>query len=321
MANDLSLDVVNQVFMMFQNNANTIIERLQPTCLKVIFSLMIIDLTLDLLFDQSDENIFLILIRKIMLYGLFITIIREYKVIINEYVLKGFIQLGNYLSLGRLGTSFEFSPTEVLSDFLVWVTPLWSVGGVFIAVLDKLGIESLPIGLCLLCLWAIGLYTMLTCTVTMAFVRFFIISSCGLLIVPFGVFKETSSMGRGILQLFLKQGVKIMLMIMVINFMATSTEFKGEISFTSLSGCIINAMIWYSIIQEVPTLVEEIFGGHLGGGSARGRGMMKVASAGTGQAFKNMGKYQGGNGLSFGQNMKLAGQSVSDSIRGIFHRK
>ena len=313
MANDLSIDVINQVFMMFQNNANTIIERLQPTCLKVIFSLMIIDLTLDLLFDQSDENIFLVLIRKIMLYGLFITIINEYKTIINEYVLKGFIQLGNYLSLGKLGTTFEYSPTEVLSDFLVWATPIWSIGGLLVASLDKLGIESIPIGLCLLCLWSMGLYIMLTCTVAMAFVRFFIISSCGLLIVPFGVFKETSSIGRGILQLFLKQGVKIMLIIMVINFMATSTEFKGDISFTSLTGCIINAMVWYAIIQEVPTLVEEIFGGHLGGAGARGRGMMKVAGASTAQSINNMGKGTSGN-LSLGQNISL-------SLRSMFNKK
>ena len=115
MANSLSLDIINEVFDLFQTNSNTLIDRLQPTCLKVIFSLMVIDLTIDLLFDQGDENIFLILIRKVMLYGLFITVIQQYKVIVNDYILKGFIQLGNYLSLGKFGTSFEISPTQIFS--------------------------------------------------------------------------------------------------------------------------------------------------------------------------------------------------------------
>ncbi|WP_177161923.1 type IV secretion system protein [uncultured Fusobacterium sp.] len=318
MANDLSLDVVNQVFEMFQNNANTLIERLQPTCLKVMFSLMVIDLIIDLLFDQGDENIFLILIRKVMLYGLFITVVQQYKVIVNDYVLKGFIQLGNYLSLGKLGTSFEFAPTQVISDFLIWVTPLWSAGGIFMAVLDKLGIESIPTGLCLLSLWAIGLYAFITCTVTMAFVRFFIISSCALLIVPFAVFKETASIGRGILQVLLKQGAKIMLMVMILNFMATSTEFKGDISFTSLTGVIIGALVWYTIIHEVPSLVDEMFGGHLGGAFGRGGGIMGVAQKQTIQSVNNIGS---GVGQSLGQNLKLAGHNISSKIREIGRKK
>lgn len=308
MADSISLDIINEVFDLFQTNSNTLIDRLQPTCLKVIFSLMVIDLTIDLLFDQGDENIFLILIRKVMFYGLFITVIQQYKVIVNDYILKGFIQLGNYLSLGKFGTSFEISPTQILANFFEWTTPFWSVGSLLMVTVDGLGIESIPTGICLLILWSACLYFIITCTVTMAFVRFFIVTGCALIIVPFAVFKETSSIGKGILQIFLKQGAKIMLMVMILNYMGDKTSFSGNLNFTNLSAVILHGMIWLAIINEVPTLVEEIFGGHLGGGFLRGnQGFGSFAGRQTGQVLNQVSR---GNNLSFKQNASLAIRSL-----------
>ena len=300
MASAMSLDVIEKTFLLFQNHSDKIIERLQQSCLKVIFSLMIIDLILEVLFDQGEENIFLILIKKIMLYGLFITVINQYKVIINDYILRGFIQLGNYLSIGRFETSFVLSPTQILANFFNWVAPFWSVSSVLMLTVDKLGIESIPTGLCLMILWVMGIYIALTCTVIMTFIRFFIVSSCALIIVPFGVLKETSSLGRGILTLLFKQGTKIMIMIMILNFMGKTTKFQGSIGFTTLSIAIVQGAIWFFCVKEIPTLAEEIFGGHLGGGGLAGSGAMKFgakeaihnfnsnhSSVSTGQAIRN----------------------------------
>ncbi len=286
MADSISLDVIETTLVLFQKQSNTIIERLQPTCINVIFSLMIIDLIIDLLFDQSEENIFLILLRKVMLYGLFLTIIIQYKVIINDYILKGFIQLGNYLSLGKMDTSFVLSPTKILSDYFGWVAPFWSVTGLIMMTVDKFGIESIPYGLCLLILAVLGIYVSITCTVVMTFIRFFVVSSCALIIVPFGVLKETSSIGRGILTLLLKQGVKIMFMVMILKFMGQKVKFEGDIGFTSLSMTFLQGAIWFFLIKEIPMIAEEVFGGHLGGGGLAGSGIMKFGAKET--ASKNI---------------------------------
>lgn len=309
MADSISLDVIETTLVLFQKQSNTIIERLQPTCINVIFSLMIIDLIIDLLFDQSEENIFLILLRKVMLYGLFLTIIIQYKVIINDYILKGFIQLGNYLSLGKMDTSFVLSPTKILSDYFGWVAPFWSVTGLIMMTVDKFGIESIPYGLCLLILAVLGIYVSITCTVVMTFIRFFVVSSCALIIVPFGVLKETSSIGRGILTLLLKQGVKIMFMVMILNFMGQKVKFEGDIGFTSLSMTFLQGAIWFFLIKEIPMIAEEVFGGHLGGGGFAGSGIMKFGAKETAHSWG-----KSGGGISPSQAVGLSARSAFSSF-------
>ena len=164
--------------------------------MNVIFSLMVIDLTLEVLFDEGEENIFLKLIKKVMLYGIFLTVIKNYYTIVNTYLLGGFIQLGNYISTGNASTTFITSPGGFLSNAMLWIGGIFSLSGLGIIALDKLGIESLPMGLMLSGLWLIGTYIAITCTVVMCFVRYFIVTSCAILILPFGVLKETSSIGK-----------------------------------------------------------------------------------------------------------------------------
>lgn len=307
MAKSVSLDFIEATMVLFQKQSDTIIERLQPTCINVIFSLMVIDLIIDLLFDQGEENIFLILLRKVMLYGLFLTIILQYKVIINDYILKGFIQLGNYLSIGKMETSFVLSPTKILANYFDWTIPFWSVSSLLMMTVDKFGIESIPTGLCLLILATLGIYVSLTCTVIMTFIRFFVVSSCALIIVPFGVLKETSSIGRDILTLLLKQGVKIMFMVMILNLMGNQIKFEGKIGFTSLSVTFLQGAIWFFLVKEIPMIAEEVFGGHLGGGGLAGSGIMKFGAKEVAHSFAKNG---GGGGISPSQAVGLSARSL-----------
>ena len=286
-------DIIETFFYIFKNNSKTIIERLQPTCLNVIFSLMVIDLTLEVLLDEGEENIFLKLIKKTMLYGIFITAIVNYHTIVNTYLLSGFIQLGNYVSTGIPSTSFITSPGGFLSDAMFWIGGIFSFGGIGVIALDKLGIETIPMGLMLTGLWLIGTYIAITCTAIMCFVRYFIVTSLAVIILPFGVLKETSNIGRNIISLFLKQGTKIMLMIIVLNFMNGYIQFEGDIVTTKVLIYICQGIIWLALMQEVPSIAEEIFGGHLGGGKMSGKGISNFAKGEVGEYYKNSKKNNG----------------------------
>ena len=266
---DLDLSFIENFLELFKNQSTVIIERLQPTCLNVIFSLMVIDLTLDMLFDQSDENIFLKFIRKIMLYGAYITFINQYDVLVNDYVLNGFIQLGNYIATGSTSTNFITSPTKLVSDILVWLFPILTTAKFGQMGLDILGIESIPIGLMGLSLFLIGLALRIAVSMIMCFAKFYIISSCGILLLPFAVFRETAQLGKGVLGMLIKQGINLMVTVLVINMMGESLKFEGKIGIITVVLYIGKIFIWYCMMNETNNIVNELFNGTIIGGFGR----------------------------------------------------
>lgn len=281
------LTFVEDFIELLKGQSELIIERLQPTCLTVIFSLMIIDLTIDLLFDQGEDNIFMKLIRKILMYGAYITFILNYKTIVNEYALKGFIQLGNYISTGQTVTTFITSPSEILGKVLKYSLPVFSAHGFANTTLDILGIESTPILSGLLVLALVGLALSVTCGMVMLFAKFYIVTSCAIILLPFAVFKETESIGKGVLQLFIKQGVNIMVMVLVLNMLGESMNFTGEITFMRLVMHIGRILIWFTLIKEIGSLTNQIFGGYMGNNTKYGGGVTSFASKQMGEMMKN----------------------------------
>lgn len=281
------LTFVEDFIELLKGQSELIIERLQPTCLTVIFSLMIIDLTIDLLFDQGEDNIFMKLIRKIFMYGAYITFILNYKTIVNEYALKGFIQLGNYISTGQTVTTFITSPSEILGKVLKYSLPVFSAHGFANTTLDFLGIESTPILSGLLVLALVGLALSVTCGMVMLFAKFYIVTSCAIILLPFAVFKETESIGKGVLQLFIKQGVNIMVMVLVLNMLGNSMNFTGEITFMRVVMHIGRILIWFTLIREIGSLTNQIFGGYMGNNTKYGSGVTSFASKQMGEMMKN----------------------------------
>ncbi len=280
------LTFVEDFIELLKGQSELIIERLQPTCLTVIFSLMIIDLTIDLLFDQGEDNIFMKLIRKILMYGAYITFILNYKTIVNEYALKGFIQLGNYISTGQTVTTFITSPSEILGKVLKYSLPVFSAHGFANTTLDILGIESTPILSGLLVLALVGLALSVTCGMVMLFAKFYIVTSCAIILLPFAVFKETESIGKGVLQLFIKQGVNIMVMVLVLNMLGSSMNFTGEITFMRVVMHIGRILIWFTLIREIGSLTNQIFGGYMNN-HKYGGGVTSFASKQMGEMMKN----------------------------------
>ena len=254
---------VENFIMILKNQSGLIIDRFQPTCLNVILSLMIIDLTIEILFDSGDENIFMKVIRKSLMYGAYTTFIINYKTIINEYVLKGFIQLGNYISTGQTVTTFITSPNEILGKVLKWTAPVFLTHGFANTTLDVMGIESVPVLSGLLVLALIGLALSITCGMVMLFAKFYIITSCAIVLLPFAVFKGTKSIGSGVLQLIIKQGVSIMVMVLILNLLGDSFNFTGKVTPMKTVLYIGKILIYFVMISEIEELTSQIFGGHM----------------------------------------------------------
>lgn len=230
-----------------------------------------------------------------MFYGIYITFIQQYKVIINDYVLKGFIQLGNLISTGNPSTDFLVSPSDVVSDILAWIAPILTTSTLGQMALDLTGIESIPIGLIGCTLFLLGTAFKITCSMVMCFARFYIISSCGIILLPFAVFKEINSIGKGVLQMLIKQGVNLMVMILVINMMGNSLKFEGEISFMKIILAIGQIIIWYALLSEVGSIVNEIFGGFITGSLNKYGG--GVQNTGGSIINTSINRYKEGGGL------------------------
>lgn len=276
---------VEDFIEVLKGQSGLIIERLQPTCLTVIFSLMVIDLTIELLFDQGEDNIFMKLLRKCLMYGAYITFILNYKTLVNEYALKGFIQLGNYISTGHTVTTFLTSPSEILGKVLKYSAPVFLTHGFANTTLDILGIESVPMLSGLLVLALIGLALSITCGMVMLFAKFYIVTSCAIILLPFAVFKETESIGKGVLQLFIKQGVNIMVMVLVLNMLGESMNFTGEVTPMRVIMHIGKTLIWFSLIREIGSLTNQIFGGYMNN-HRYGGGVTSFASKQIGKMMK-----------------------------------
>ena len=60
--------------------AGKIIKNLEPTVIAMFGALVVIDISLSFLFDESDGvNIFMKLIKKVLYYSFFFYIIKEYR--------------------------------------------------------------------------------------------------------------------------------------------------------------------------------------------------------------------------------------------------
>ncbi len=140
-----------------------------------------------------------------------------------------------------------------------------------------MGIESVPVLSGLLVLALIGLALSITCGMVMLFAKFYIITSCAIVLLPFAVFKGTKSIGSGVLQLIIKQGVSIMVMVLILNLLGDSFNFTGKVTPMKTVLYIGKILIYFVMISEIEELTSQIFGGHMTD-SSYGNGVTSFSS-------------------------------------------
>lgn len=282
------------------SDINTImIKNLRNTSLNVIYYLIIIDITLTFLFVEEDGlNVFVKLIRKILCYGFFIYIIKNYNEIVQT-ILHGFIQLGNLATAtggGIPSTELLVSPGEMFNDLITFINTILAVGGATVTLdaIPVVSIESVPTAL-LIFIFFLGLGAlMLGIEITITFIKFFIVTSVAIILMPFGAFQKTQDIAMKGLHSLFAQGIEIMFMTIILNFYQKYKHslFSFAVPPTGVETMSIfqnlGVMILFVLmVTKIPTFVSTLLSGSISSfGMSNTRGIKSFATKG-GMATQN----------------------------------
>lgn len=207
----------------FQDINVIMVKNLTDTCLHMIYYLIIIDITLTFLFvEEEGLNVFIKLMRKILVYGFFIYLIKNYSQI-NDWLFHGFIQLGNLATNGGIpSTHLLVSPGIMFDDIFTFVKTIVLIGGSTVGLdsIPVISIESVPTAV-LIFVFFLGIGALLIgIEITISFVKFFLVSAMAIILLPFGAFNKTQDIAlKGLHGLF-AQGIEIMFVTIILNFYA-----------------------------------------------------------------------------------------------------
>ncbi|MGL5569273.1 MAG: type IV secretion system protein [Cetobacterium sp.] len=285
------------------------IKNLSETSLNMIYYLIMIDISLTFLFIEDDGmNVFIKLVRKILVYGFFIYILKNYAEIVG-YITDGFIQLGNLATAASTGTipskNLVVSPGAIFDDVSTFITLTLGMAGGTVALdaIPLVSIESIPTAVLSFCfLLALGAI-LIGIEIVIIFIKFFIVTGTAILLIPFGGFQKTQDIAMKGLHSLFAQGVELMFVTIMLNFYE---KFKNNLfSFSPPSGTDINTLsmiqnlsimlLFVLLITKIPTFVSTLLSG-----SISSLGMTSGASSSVGNRVT--------------QGVKAGGQAVKSSI-------
>ena len=204
----------------FQNVNIIMVKNLTETSLHMIYYMIMIDLTLTFLFIEEDGlNVYIKLIKKILVYGFFIYLIKNFPEVVNT-ILKGFIQLGNLATNNSTSTELIVSPGEMFNDILNFVTVTMGIAGTTVALdaIPLVSIESVPTAV-LIFVFFLGIGALfIGIEITIIFIKFFIVTGVTIILIPFGAFQKTQDIAVKGLHALFAQGIEIMFVTIILNF-------------------------------------------------------------------------------------------------------
>ncbi|MGL4976792.1 MAG: type IV secretion system protein [Cetobacterium sp.] len=268
----------------FKNLGISIITNLTPTVKSMLYIFLMLDLTLSMLFNEDDGlNIFLTLVKKILLYGFFIWVINEYTYIVKT-VIDGFVQLGNLASLGVASKSLESSPGMVFSLVMSKITPIFLSVSAGALAMDLALIESLPITLFLLGS-SLGIVAgLIALEIIIVFIKFYLTTALAFVLMPFGVFSKTRDIATKGLHSLLSQGIEIMVAVIIVNFFNKYIEnflILESIDGKSPIGIINNLVVvifFFLLITRIPIIVSTLLTGSITNLSLTDSGIRNASS-------------------------------------------
>ena len=215
------LDLV-AILDIFRNTSVNIIKNLDLTVKSMLVSLAIIDLTISMFFNKDDGlDVFMTLMKKILLYGFFGWIIFNFQKIVLEQLLTGFIELGNKAT-GINSTVFQFDIGKLLENVMLLVAPAMVANGGAILALDAFFIESIPTGMVFLMIGSVFFVAMTILEIMITFIKFYLVAGFAFVFMPFGVFSKTKDIAMKGLHGIFAMGVEIMVLVAVVNLTADS---------------------------------------------------------------------------------------------------
>lgn len=290
------LDLVG-ILDIFRNTSINIIDNLGITVKSMFFSLAVIDLTISMLFNKDDGlDIFMTLMKKVLLYGFFGWIILHYEKIVLDQVLTGFIELGN-VATGVKSKIFGFDIGELLKNVMLLVAPAMTAGGGAILTLDAFMIESVPNGMVFLIIGSLFFVAMTILEIMITFIKFYLVAGFAFVFMPFGVFSKTKDIAMKGLHGIFAMGVEIMVLVAVVNLTADSmmggTLDPKTATLSDFATYFVASIFFFFLIKKVPSIVSTLLSGTISSmgmtnaGAGVAMGMIVSGGRGVGTAVKN----------------------------------
>lgn len=257
----------------FQDINAMMITNLSATSLQMIYYMILIDLTLTFLFvEEEGMNIFIKIMRKILVYGFFVYMIKNFSEIVDT-ILHGFIQLGNLATNGGIPSKeLLVSPGAMFADLLEFIFSILGIAGTTVALdaIPLVSIESVPTAvLIFVFLLAIGAL-FIGIEITTIFIKFFIVTAAAIILMPFGAFKKTQDIAiKGLHGLF-AQGIEIMFVAIILNFYQkykdTLFGFADPPQDIEMLGMLQNLgvmMLFVFMVTKIPSFVSTLISGSI----------------------------------------------------------
>ena len=267
--------------------AGKIIKNLEPTVIAMFGALVVIDISLSFLFDESDGvNIFMKLIKKVLYYSFFFYIIKEYKEIMFHTLFEGAVQLGNFAATGSTSSSLDF---KILNKYGVEFGDI--AGGILTAVgfaaLDYSGLESATtVGLMFIAAYLI-FFLMLYVHIVTTFIKFYFMSGFAYILMSFAGFDKTKDITLKALNGLLAQAIEVFVLIIMLNFL----EYLDNYSFFKVTGGIKDTLwtrwalilFMYALLSKTGSIASSLMSGAIAsfgiGANAMAGGVSRMSSA------------------------------------------
>lgn len=267
--------------------ASKMITNLQPTVISMFSALVIIDITLSFLFDESDGvNIFIKLIKKVLYYSFFFYIIKEYKNLAFHILFEGAVQLGNVATTGSTSSTLDF---KLINKFGIEFGDI--AGGILSAVgfaaLDYSGLESATtVGLLAIAGYLI-FFLMLYVHILTTFIKFYFMSGFAYPLLSFAGFDKTKDITMKALNGIFAQAIEVYILIVLLNFL----EYLDNYSLFKVSGGIKDTLwtrwaliiFMYTLVSKTGTIASSLMSGAIAsfgiGANAMAGGLSKMTSA------------------------------------------
>lgn len=305
----------------FQDVNVAIVKNLTDTSLRMIYYMIMIDITLTFLFvEEEGLNVLVKLMRKILVYGFFIYVIKDFANIVDT-ILHGFIQLGNLAVTGNATKNLVVSPGQVFNDLGAFITSVLLISGSVVTLdgIPVVSIESVPTAM-LIFGFSLALGALLIgIEVTISFVKFFVVTATSVILMPFGAFQKTQDIAMKGLHALFAQGIEIMFMTIILNFydkykgslfsppnITENIEVLGFISTLATLICLV------LIMTKIPVFVSTLLSGSIS--SLGVTGSRKIQSGANSMAR------MGGNavgGMNFSKEFNMYTKNSGAGIEGV----
>lgn len=261
---------------------------LRPFAISVTASFAIMDLVLYYLLEK-EEDVLMSLVKKVLVYGVTLTILTKYDELVLKTFLNGAVQLGN-MATGSSAITLVISPLAFFYKVMDLTAPAFTVSTLGAIAIDAImDIESIPITLFF---FILGLYfstLLLSYELAMMFVEFYIVAITAIVLIPFGVFYKTRGIAMKAAGAIFGQGIKIMVMTFLLNFFNEAwddyVKAKLETGFSILSWqntcvCILVVLLLYGTLKRGPAIAHAMLMGSATSGAAT-NGFIAGAAGGS----------------------------------------